>query len=272
MTDTGTAMLRDLFAVARSEHRAALLPFLTAGIPDLESSSAMFEAMARAGADGFEIGIPYADPLMDGPVIADAAERSLAAGMTIGRAFAIAERVAGTTAKPVLLMTYTNPVMHYGPDRFAADAAAAGASGLIIADLPVEEAAPFLAAARDAGLGMALFAAPTTTGERLDAITGADPAFVYAVATLGVTGERAHTSGAIGELSARIHAVSDVPIVAGVGISTPEQAAAAARLADGVIVGSALVRRVLEAPDPETAATSLASAVADLRNAVVRPG
>jgi len=167
MPDTGTARLGSLFETVRLENRAALLPFLTAGIPGLESSVMMFEAMAEAGADGFEIGIPYSDPLMDGPIIAEAAERSLASGMTIERAFEITERVTTSTGKPVLLMTYTNPVMHFGAERFAHTAAGAGAAGLIIADLPVEEAGPFLAAARGAGLGMALFAAPTTTGERL---------------------------------------------------------------------------------------------------------
>ncbi len=270
MTDTGAERLRRLFATVRSEHRAALLPFLTAGIPDIDSSVSMFEAMAAAGADGFEIGIPYADPLMDGPVIAEAAERALAGGMTVARAFEIADRVTTSTGKPVLLMTYTNPVMHYGAAEFAADAAAAGAAGLIIADLPVEEAAPFLAATRDAGIGMALFAAPTTTDTRIAAIADADPSFVYAVATLGVTGERAEGSGALAGLADRIRATSDVPIVAGVGISTPGQAASAAAQADGVIVGSALVRRALEAGSGDVAADALRSAVSDLRAAMER--
>ena len=266
----GADRLRDLFETVRSENRAALLPFLTAGIPDPDSSVAMFEAMAEAGADGFEIGIPYADPLMDGPVIAEAAERSLASGMTVDRAMEIASRVTTTTAKPVLLMTYTNPVVHYGVGRFARAAAEAGAAGLIIADLPVEEADPFLTATRDADIGMALFAAPTTTGDRLAAIVRARPSFIYAVASLGVTGEREGDSGALGSLTSRIRAVSDVPIVAGVGISTPEQAASAASHADGVIVGSALVRVVLEAENPMVAAAALGAAVMSLGASVRR--
>jgi tryptophan synthase alpha chain len=272
MTETGTDRLRALFETVRSEDRAALLPYLTAGIPDAATSAAMFEAMSDAGADGFEIGIPYADPLMDGPVIAEAAERSLASGMTIALALEIAEQVVASTGKPVLLMTYTNPVLYYGIERFALAAADSGAAGLIIADLPVEEANPFLSATRAVGLGMALFAAPTTTDERLRAITAADPSFVYAVASLGVTGERAEGSIVGQQLAARIRSISDVPIVAGVGISTPEQAAAAATTADGVIVGSALVRRVLEADTPEEAASALGAAVADLREAVERGG
>jgi tryptophan synthase alpha chain len=270
MTDTGADRLRGLFDTVRVENRAALLPYLTVGIPDAESSVAMFEAMSDAGADGFEIGIPYADPLMDGPVIAEAAERSLAAGMTIARALEITADVVASTGKPVLLMTYTNPVLHCGVESFARAAADAGAAGLIIADLPIEEADPFLAAAVNAGLGMALFAAPTTTDERLAAIADADPAFVYAIASLGVTGERAEGSVVGQELATRIRSISEVPIVAGVGISTPEQAAAAAMTADGVIVGSALVRKVLEAGDSEEAANALRAAVADLREAVER--
>ena len=138
MTDAGADRLRGLFETVRSEDRAALLPYLTVGIPDIDSSVAMFEAMSEAGADGFEIGIPYADPLMDGPVIAEAAERSLAAGMTIARALEITEGVVASTGKPVLLMTYTNPVLYYGIESFARAAADVGAAGLIIADLPIE--------------------------------------------------------------------------------------------------------------------------------------
>ncbi|MCJ7779435.1 MAG: tryptophan synthase subunit alpha [Acidimicrobiia bacterium] len=268
MTDTGSDRLRTLFEAVRAESRAALLPYLTVGIPDAESSVAMFEAMSEAGADGFELGIPYADPLMDGPVIAEAASRSLAAGMTIARALEITEQVVASTGKPVLLMTYTNPVLHYGIERFARTAADSGAAGLIIADLPIEEADPFLVATRNAGLGMALFAAPTTTDERLGAIAAAEPSFVYAVASLGVTGERAVASGAIEGLAARIRSISDVPIVAGVGISTPEQAAVAAKAVDGVIVGSALVRRVLESTGPDSAAASVGGAVRALSEAI----
>jgi tryptophan synthase alpha chain len=268
MADRGAPLLDALFADARAERRALLLPYLTACLPSEDASPSLFAAMAEAGADGFEIGIPYADPLMDGPVIAQAAARALQGGATVERSLAVAERVATATAKPVILMTYTNPVLRYGPERFARDAAAAGAAGLIVADLPVEEAGPYLAAARSAGIGLALFAAPTTTDARLNAITASGPAFIYGVASLGVTGERSESSRAIAELASRIRERSDLPIVAGVGISTPEQAADAARSVDGVIVGSAIVRRVLEAPTVEEAARSIAGAVRDLAEAV----
>ena len=268
MTDSGSTRLQQLFADVRSEGRTALLPFLTAGLPDQATSVLLFEAMAEAGADGFEIGIPYSDPLMDGPVIAEAGARSLATGTTTEMSFEIADAVFASTGKPILLMTYTNPVLHFGINAFMARAAASGAAGLIIADLPIEEAPPFVDATRAAGLGMALFAAPTTSDERLAQIAAARPSFIYGVASLGVTGERAELSGRGSALAGRIRAISDVPLVMGVGISTPDQAATAALNADGIIVGSALVRRVLDAPDPSTAVASVVDAVAALAAAV----
>jgi len=268
MTESGVQQLARLFADVRSQHRTALLPYLTAGLPDADTSVALFEAMAEAGADGFEIGIPYSDPLMDGPVIAEAGARSLAAGTTITTALEIAGRVSRSTGKPILLMTYTNPVLHHGIDAFMKAAGASGAAGVIIADLPVEESQPFLEAARRAELGMALFAAPTTSDGRLERIASARPAFIYGVASLGVTGERTTLSDRAHLLSQRIRSISDVPLVMGVGISTPAQAAVAADDADGIIVGSALVRRVLGAPNPSEAISKVASAVRDLARAV----
>ncbi len=268
MSERGIERLERLFDSVRSQGRAALLPYLTAGLPDAETSVLLFEAMAAAGADGFEIGIPYSDPLMDGPVIAEAGARSLAAGTTMATAFDITSRVAASTGKPILLMTYTNPVLHYGIEPFARDAGASGASGLIVADLPVEESDPFRAATERAGLGMALFAAPTTSDERLNLIAAAQPAFIYGVATLGVTGERSSLSDRGRVLADRIRAVTDAPLVMGVGISTPKQASAAAGGADGIIVGSALVRRVLDAENPDMAVRSVGAAVEALAAAL----
>jgi tryptophan synthase alpha chain len=268
MTDSGAQQLARLFADVRSQQRAALLPYLTAGLPDPDTSVALFEAMAEAGADGFEIGIPYSDPLMDGPVIAEAGARSLAAGTTITTALEISRSVSRSTGKPVLLMTYTNPVLHHGIEVFMEAAGASGAAGVIIADLPVEESQPFHEAAQGAGLGMALFAAPTTSDRRLERIASARPAFVYGIASLGVTGERTTLSDRAQTLSQRIRSISDVPLVMGVGISTPDQAAVAAGNADGIIVGSALVRRVLDAPSTSDAISNVASAVRDLAGAL----
>jgi len=270
MTDSGSQQLDELFARVRSERRAALLPYLTAGLPDPDTSVALFEAMAEAGADGFEIGIPYSDPLMDGPVIAEAGARSLAGGTTIATALEISDKVSRSTGKPILLMTYTNPVLHHGIDVFMKAAADGGAAGAIIADLPVEESQPFHDAARRAGLGMALFAAPTTSDRRLERIASARPAFIYGVASLGVTGERTTLSGRANLLSRRIRSISDAPLVMGVGISTPVQAAAAAADADGIIVGSALVRRLLDATNASEAISEIASAVGDFARALMR--
>jgi tryptophan synthase alpha chain len=268
MTETGIERLGRLFDAVRSQGRAALLPYLTAGLPDADTSVALFEAMAAAGADGFEIGIPYSDPLMDGPVIAEAGARSIAAGTTLATAFDITRRVAASIDKPILLMTYTNPVLHHGIEAFARGARASGASGIIVADLPVEESAPFLEATRRAGLGMALFAAPTTSEARLGMIAAARPAFIYGVASLGVTGERASLSDRGRVLADRIRSITNVPLVMGVGISTPTQAAAAAVNADGIIVGSALVRRVLDAQNPASAVAAVGDAVRALAAAI----
>lgn len=268
MVDTGRDRIRSMLAAARTDGRAALLPYMTAGLPTVEASPGLFAAMAEAGADGFEIGIPYADPLMDGPVIMAAGERALAGGATVDACLEIVADVAAATAKPVLVMTYVNPVLHRGIDEFCAASAAAGASGLIVADLPVDEAEPFRAACDRHGLGFVVFAAPTTDDARLRLVAEADPVFVYAVAELGVTGERERSTTALGALAGRLRAVGDAPIVAGVGISTPEQAAVAAHVVDGVIVGSALVRLVLDAVGVESAADALRTAVSALRAAV----
>lgn len=257
-----------MFARARSEGRAVLMPYMMAGLPDIDGSVALFGAMAEAGADGFEVGIPYADPLMDGPVVMEAGERALERGVTVDRALEVVRRVVDGTGKPVLVMTYVNPVMRRGTSSFMDAAAAAGASGVILADLPPDEAAPFAEAATMAGIGMVQFAAPTTGAERLRAMAELDPVFVYAIAEVGVTGERTNASTRIEALAAGIRGVMDVPIVFGVGISTPEQAAAAARYGDGVIVGSAIVRRVLEASDSAAAKASVSALVEELVTSV----
>ena len=264
MAETGRERLATLFAQARDESRAVLLPYLTAGIPSPDESVEIFKAMAEAGADAFEVGIPYADPLMDGPVIMAAGELALKRGVTVSVALDVVQRVSEETGKPVIAMTYVNPVLRRGIDTFFADAAESGAAGVIIADLPADEAAPFLAAAANAGVGLALFVAPTTDDVRLRLVLEADPTFVYAVAEVGVTGERGTASSNTERLARRIREESDVPIVFGVGISTPDQAAAAARHGDGVIVGTAIVRRVLEADGADEAERSVRIFVKEL--------
>ena len=269
-TIDGRRRIRHAIEVARGEDRAVLFPYLTAGIPSIEASISIFEAMADAGADGFEIGIPYADPLMDGPVIMEAGEVALKSGVTVEVALDVVTGVVERTGKPVLVMTYVNPVLRHGIDTFMAKVADAGASGVILADLPIDEAGPFSAAANAVGLGMVVFAAPTSGADRLEEVAAVDPVFVYAVAEVGVTGEREQASTRTAELARQIREVTDAPIVFGVGISTPEHAASAASVGDGVIVGTAVVRRVLEAADGDEAIAALAPFVQDLATAVRR--
>lgn len=259
-----------MFATTRAESRAALLPYMTSGLPDPRTTLDMFVAMADAGADGFEIGIPYSDPLMDGPTIHEAGLQALAKGATTYSSLELVEKVVAKTGKPAVVMTYVNPVLAIGPDRFTELVAAAGGSGLIIADLPADESDEIAAACRAADIGLVLFVAPTTDDARLADVVARDPLFVYGVAELGVTGRRDQASSRAGALATRIRAATAVPVVLGVGISTPAAAHEAALVSDGVIVGSALVRRVLDAAEPAAAARDLAEAVGDLADAVRR--
>ncbi len=267
---TGAERITELFATARLQDRSVFLPFLTAGLPDPAHSAEMFRAMAEAGADGFEVGIPYSDPLMDGPVICRGSEQAIAAGATLDKSLSILGEVADTTGLPSLAMTYANPVFRRGADWFCDRLAEAGAAGMIVADLPFDEARPLSEAARRHGLGMVLFVALTSTYRRIEAVADAKPAFIYAVANLGVTGERSEWSSRVEELVGRIRGVTDIPVVLGVGISNPEQAAIAARLADGFIVGTSLVRRVLESSNAGQSARSLATAVQEMSAAARR--
>jgi tryptophan synthase alpha chain len=262
--------LAELFAACKAEDRAALMPYMTAGLPTPTESTALFVAMAEAGADAFEVGIPYADPLMDGAVVQAAGERALRAGSGAEVGLEILGKVVAETGKPSVVMTYVNPVLRMGIENFADAVQEAGGSGAIVADLPVDEADPFAKAFRERGLGLVLFVAPTTTDARLDRVVAADPPFVYGIAEVGVTGERAELSRHIGALVSRVRRRSELPVVAGVGISTPQQAHSAALEADGVIVGSALVRRVLDASDVAGATRSLEDAVRALALAMRR--
>jgi tryptophan synthase alpha chain len=253
--------LDDLFAAVRAEQRTAFLPFMTAGLPDPVHTVEMFVAMADAGADAFEVGIPYSDPLMDGPTIQAGGQRALDLGMTLEAGFDVVEQVAARTGKPTIVMSYANPVFRMGEVEFAKRCADAGAAAMIVADVPLEETETLRAAAADAGVGYVLFAAPTTPDARLDQIAAAEPVFIYGVAEMGVTGERAESSERPAVLAGRVRRRSDLPLVMGVGISTPDQALAVVDHADGVIVGSAMVRRVLQAVSPEDAANQLTVAV-----------
>jgi len=258
--------LDEMFAAVRAEDRTAFLPFMTAGLPDPERTVDLFVGMAEAGADAFEVGIPYSDPLMDGPTIQAGSQRALEQGMTLRQGFDVVRRVVDATSKPSLMMSYANPVFRVGPDEFARRAADAGAAGLIVADLPLEEAPPVAEATANHGIGLVMFAAPTTGTERLARIAATNPVFIYGVADMGVTGERKDTSSRAPALAGRIRDLTDNPLVMGVGISTPAQAAALRPYVDGLIVGSALVRRAIDSDEPVSEiAEVVASFVAALR-------
>ena len=238
-----TATGADRIAAAFHDHgkRAALMPYLMGGYPDLATSRDAGLAAADAGADLVELGIPFSDPLADGPVIHAAAVDALAGGVT---PHGVLSEVCAPLAErlPVVLMVYANVVLAGGAERFVERAAAAGASGLIVPDLPHDEAAALLAACDTAGLALVPLVAPTSTDERVRAVGADARGFVYAVSLTGTTGERNALPPGLAEAVERVRAATDVPVAVGFGISTGEQAAAVAELADGVIVGSRIVR------------------------------
>jgi tryptophan synthase alpha chain len=230
-----------VFARARAAGRAALIPYLVAGDPDLETTAAVIDAISPS-VDLIELGIPYGDPLADGPTIAAAAQRALAAGTGIDDAMRVARDAHARGAAPLLFFTYVNPVVQYGAARFAAAARAAGALGAIVPDVPLEELGAFVPAFHAEGLAVPLLVAPTTPAERAARIAAQSDGFVYVVSRLGVTGARRDPDVAwIATAVAALRAVSPKPIAVGFGISTPAHAAAIGKIADGVIVGSALI-------------------------------
>jgi tryptophan synthase alpha chain len=241
--------LESRLRAARDGGRKLLVPYVTGGLPGWEHT---VEACAAAGADAIEVGIPFSDPVMDGPTIQEASEVALAAGATPQ---GIVGALAGieTGGVPLVVMTYYNTVHRYGHERFAASLAAAGVAGAIVPDLPLEEVGDWADAADAAGVETVLLAAPTGSDERLARICDRSRGWVYGVGLLGVTGERAELARSALEIARRLKALTDMPVLIGVGVSTPDQAAEVARVADGVIVGSALVRRLLDGGGPEGA-------------------
>ncbi|MGF1663557.1 MAG: tryptophan synthase subunit alpha [Kineosporiaceae bacterium] len=227
----------------REEGRAALVAYLPVGYPDLATSIEALQAAAAAGADLLEIGIPYSDPVMDGPVIAHAVDAALRGGVRVRDSLTAAAEVArASPATAVLLMTYWNPVLRYGVDRFAADARAHGVGGLITPDLLPDDAGEWPAASTAHGLERVHLVAPSSTDDRVALVERASTGFVYAASTMGVTGARGAVAPAARELVRRTRAAGAARVCVGLGVSTPDQAAEVAEYADGVIVGSALVR------------------------------
>jgi tryptophan synthase alpha chain len=227
-------------------HGKALIAFVTGGDPDLGTTAALVRALAQAGADLVEIGVPFSDPVAEGPVIEAADERALAAGTTADGLLDLVAVLRSELDLPIVFMTYYNPIFVYGIDRFLDRCVESGLDGLIVPDLPFEERAELAGPCRQRGLCLIPMAAPTTSAERLTAIAEGAEGFLYCVSSLGVTGVRDELGDAAARLVACARAVSDVPCAVGFGIATPAQAKAQAALADGVIVGSAFVRLVAE--------------------------
>jgi tryptophan synthase alpha chain len=230
------------FAELKQQGRGALIPFLEAWDPDQATSMALLRGMPEAGADLIEIGMPFTDPMADGPIIQAAGKRGLAAGVKVANVLAMVQdfRVADA-ATPVVLMGYLNPILSYGPERFCVDAAAAGVDGLIIVDLPTEEADLLLPFSTASGLDFIRLIAPTTDDERLPHVLNGSSGFVYYVSITGITGTRSATAEQLEAAIPRLRRVTDLPIAIGFGVRTPEQAGMASRVADAAVVASALI-------------------------------
>jgi tryptophan synthase alpha chain len=257
--------------------RAALIPYVTGGHPDLATSHRLLAALIAAGADIIELGVPFSDPIADGPVVQRSSHEALLAGVTAGDVLRLA--AAHSVTVPFVLLTYLNPVLAYGPERFFADAATAGVEALVIPDLPLDEAAAEreklagpdgslveLAAAH--GVALVPMATPTSTDERLDLVAAAATSFIYCVAVTGVTGARQTVGAELPRLIARLRARTAAPIAVGFGISTPEQAAGVAKLADGVIIGSALIDLVTRSATADAACEAVGKLVAAAGEAI----
>ena len=234
------------FAGLRSARRGGLVTYLTAGDPDPDRSVDLLVAVATAGADVLEIGVPFSDPLADGPVIQRASERALAAGTTLAGVIDIVRRVRAQVDTPIVLFTYANPVIRMDATAFARDAAEAGVDGVLILDYPIEEAAPLRAPLVDAGLDPIFLISPTTTDERIRKSSDAGRGFLYVISRLGVTGMRDKLADDVDTLMRRVRQCSDLPVALGFGISSPEHVAEACKVADAAVVGSALVNVVAQ--------------------------
>ncbi len=254
--------IAEAFARARSEERAAFVPYLTAGFPDREGFLRHAETLLRH-ADLLEVGLPYSDPLGDGPTIQRAGEAALRAGTTTRDVFAMIAELRRRSEAPLVAMTYYNPIYCYaggGEAGFLRDLAAAGADGLILPDLPPDQAETLIASARELALDTIFLVAPTSTAERLRTVASACRGFVYAVSVTGVTGARESASADVPELVGRLREVSDLPVAVGFGVAGAATAAPVAKVADGVVVGSALIHAIAEGHDVDALAAEIAGA------------
>lgn len=263
-------LLADTLARAKQQNRTALIAGMTAGFPTVNEGIVAIQAMLTSGADIVEVGLPHSDPVLDGPVIQAAADIALRGGVRIADVIRTVREAYQATGKPVLVMSYWNPIAKYGADRFSSELAEAGGAGCILPDLPVQESALWRDSAARHGLATIFVAAPSTTDERLSELTAAGTGFVYASSLMGVTGVRDAVSASASSLVRRIRATTELPVCVGIGISDAAQAARVAAFADGVIVASALIKAILDAPDAARGVAAAAELTAGLSRSTRR--
>lgn len=250
--------ISDRFQTLKRNQECALIPFITAGDPDLETTAAALQILDSSGADFIELGVPYSDPLADGPVIQAAATRALQRGTKLEGVLEMLQAITPNLQAPIILFTYYNPILHRGIDKFLEQIAAAGVSGLVVPDLPLEEAGGLLKPASEIGIDLTLLIAPTSSAERIETIARSSQGFIYLVSVTGVTGMRSQMETRVSDLLQKIRSVTDKPIGVGFGISQPEQARQVkAWGADAAIVGSAFVKRLAEGT-PEQGLSAIA--------------
>jgi tryptophan synthase alpha chain len=245
---TGHGRLGRAFETARGEHRGAFIPFLTSGFPDLVESDRLASVLCEEGVDALELGVPFSDPIADGPTIQRTTESALRAGVTLGHVLGQAKRLRSRHATPLVLMTYLNPILRYGAERFASDAAAAGVDGIVLVDLPPEEEPELWKQVRDAGIDTIALVAPTTDASRLARVVKSASGFLYVVARLGVTG-RGGSDATVDSILERCRALTGLPRCLGFGIDPETPIERYRGKAEGVIVGSSLLDSILAAPD-----------------------
>lgn len=248
------------FARLRARHRSAFMPFVVAGDPDLHATVRVVEALVESGADLVELGVPFSDPIADGPTNQRAYQRALAGGTRLEQVLALVGEIRRRTDVPIVLLAYYNPILRFGPASFCAEAVRSGVDGVVVPDLPPDEADDLIAPARQSGLDTVFLLAPTSTDDRIRLVAKRSTGFIYCVSLTGVTGVRERLSGEIEGLLGRIRAQTRLPVCVGFGVSTPEQAREIGRVADGVIVGSAIVA-LLERPDGAARVRELAAAL-----------
>lgn len=259
------------FETLRRNQECALIPFITAGDPDLETTAKALQVLDHAGADMIELGVPYSDPLADGPVIQAAATRALQRGTTLEQVLEMLKGISPSLRSPIILFTYYNPILHRGVDKFLGQIKEAGVSGLVVPDLPLEEAAGLLKPASEVGIDLTLLVAPTSSPERIEAIARASQGFIYLVSVTGVTGIRTEMHTRVSDLLQQIRNFTDKPIGVGFGISDPQQARQVqAWGADAAIVGSAVVKRLAEGT-PEQGLEAISQFCQNLKTALKNP-